>query len=52
MVFPASLQKIHETTQQLIHEALILTNNNQNAASKLLGITQSSLNRPLSNAKD
>ncbi|MCH1921457.1 helix-turn-helix domain-containing protein [Shewanella sp. A3A] len=31
---------------------MIRTNNNQSAAAKLLGITQSSLSRRLSNAKD
>ncbi len=48
MTFPAILPTISETTQQLIHEALIRTNNNQSAAAKLLGITQSALSRRLS----
>lgn len=48
MTFPANLPTISETTQQLIHEALIRTNNNQSAAAKLLGITQSALSRRLS----
>lgn len=52
LVFPTPLPTIQETTQQLIHEALIRTNNNQSSAAKLLGITQSSLSRRLSNAKD
>lgn len=48
IVFPANLPTISETTQQLIHEALIRTNNNQSTAAKLLGITQSALSRRLS----
>ncbi|QVK22817.1 hypothetical protein KHX94_16690 [Shewanella dokdonensis] len=43
---------ISEATQQLIHEALIRTNNNQSAAAKLLGITQSALSRRLSKAAE
>ncbi len=46
--FPTNLPTIAETTQQLIHEALTRTNNNQSAAAKLLGITQSALSRRLS----
>ncbi|ATA25228.1 hypothetical protein BIY26_21265 [Brenneria goodwinii] len=49
IAFPASLPTIREITQQLIHEALIRTNNNQSAAAKLLGITQSALSRRLGN---
>ncbi|MBG6244675.1 hypothetical protein CS369_07640 [Candidatus Symbiopectobacterium sp. 'North America'] len=50
MTFPANLPTIRELTEQLIHEALIRTNNNQSAAAKLLGITQSALSRCLGNA--
>ncbi|TCN84597.1 sigma-54-dependent transcriptional regulator [Shewanella fodinae] len=48
LTFPENLPTIGEATQQLIHEALIRTNNNQSAAAKLLGITQSALSRRLS----
>ena len=50
ITFPANLPTIREITEQLIHEALIRTNNNQSAAAKLLGITQSALSRRLGNA--
>lgn len=48
IIFPANLPTISETSQQLIHEALVRTNNNQSTAAKLLGITQSALSRRLS----
>lgn len=50
ITFPANLPTIREITEQLIHEALIRTNNNQSAAAKRLGITQSALSRRLGNA--
>lgn len=50
ITFPANLPTIRELTEQLIHKALIRTNNNQSAAAKLLGITQSALSRLLGNA--
>ena len=50
--FPEKLPTISEATQQLVHEALVRTNNNQSAAAKLLGITQSALSRRLSKSED
>lgn len=49
ITFPANLPTISETTQQLIHETLSRTNNNQSCpAARLLGITQGALSRRLS----
>ncbi|WP_417761788.1 sigma-54-dependent transcriptional regulator [Shewanella sp.] len=52
ITFPTPLPTISAATQQLIHEALVRTNNNQTAAAKLLGITQSSLSRRLSKSHE
>jgi len=48
IMFPSTLPTINETVQQLIHESLVRAKNNQSAAAKLLGITQSALSRRLS----
>ncbi|QDE31290.1 sigma-54-dependent transcriptional regulator [Shewanella polaris] len=48
IMFPNTLPTINETVQQLIHESLVRAQNNQSAAAKLLGITQSALSRRLS----
>ncbi len=49
--FPETLPTINDVVQKLIHEALVRTNNNQSAAAKLLGITQSALSRRLSKSE-
>ncbi|MCT8985768.1 sigma-54-dependent transcriptional regulator [Shewanella phaeophyticola] len=49
--FPEMLPTINDLVQKLIHEALVRTNNNQSAAAKLLGITQSALSRRLSKSE-